>query len=564
MYRKPGVYVTQEYLASVKPARNIENYLPALFGTIAQVVEGEDAYFGIRARKLTAGSFTSYALPVKEHFAIDYSTLRVFIIPTSGTSMNIKSVSKKVYEDFGLKYTIPADYIDITEWLKTKTVTVDSNTITCVEDGRQTVYIPEEIKFTNDEMSLIQASPNIVFETVSETITDPGTGSTTTVDYSIPKGFDYVRVFIEFVAYPTEDNPILGYPQKVSSISQIEDVLGKIHPMNRLAFGAYLAFISNGGLLPVIATPIKQSAIDPLEPDTDALTDAILRVGVSPNVYALAPLADAANPTVINSTIQAINEAYSENYMRQFRVAMLGFKNIESAFGTNTNDKSAVKTYLNNIIAPLEEKRLRICMNPAFRINYNGLNYPVPGYMYGAFYAGQVAGLMNELTGKPSEILTETEVPVFNDIIYPNFLRYYFSEMDLNEIAAMGYWILYKDEDEKIKVRHQITTANLDVATLEDSIIRSVDYVSNSLKSTLKDFVARIVLTEDNINNVIKPAIEKKLELFKIAGIVGNNTRLVELVVSEESPDTLIANVRLQIVFPLNYVDLKVVAGAQV
>lgn len=550
-YRRPGVYVTQEYLATSRPTLKLDSYLPAIFGTSAYVVEGEDAYFGVRSLNETGPSV--YTLSKPADYSIDPSELRVFLSPAGMFAEPVRYFSRNLYSEYSVPFPRSTTAIDITEWLKTKTVVINNVTVNCFDAANGIIYLPDSIAFTEQEIASLKIYGNVTF--------DPVPNSTSLF---VPKNFDFVRVFVEYIARPSASNSLIGYPQKITSVAQIEQLFGRIHPLNPVAFASYLAMSASGSRMPIIAVMVPGSSLNPSEPDPIVLADIMKRVAINPAVYTLVPLGDASTSSYIQATINAIAEAYSENYMRQFRIAMLGFKSFKTAFGSNLNDKEAVKRNLANIISPLEEKRVRIVLNPVLQYYFNGFNYPIPGYYYAAIYAGQVGAMMNNLIGRPSDILTETVVPGVSDVLWPNFLRYYFSEQDLNEIASMGYWILYKDELDNVKVRHQITTANMDQATMEDSIIRTVDFVSNDLKSLLKNFVARILLTEQTLRNDIIPAITNRIQYYIGLGIVGPQTRLVEAFIPEDALDSVVVNIRVQVVFPLNYVDLRVTAGANV
>jgi len=553
-YVKPGVYVTQEYIPSRKTAPNIDNYLPMVMGVPVYVNEAQ-AYWG--SADTMTNNIVEIPLPWKDgfpsdFFEIDPNTVRVVLAPFTETGLPA-FITKDQFEKFGLPFQVPEMCADITDWLRTQIV----NGQPAISSTK--VQIPR-LKFASDELSNIVTYGGLQLSQVQETVIENGNTVTKTWYVVSPQR---VKIFVYFKAYPKSNSPKLGVPVKIRSEADIVSLFGPVHPANPLGFALYLTFQGSQNGYPVMAVPFAASSSDKDEPDVDEFIDVLNEVVVAPNIYAIAPLIDVSRVgqqsgiSVADALVSAVRLAESENYMRKFRIVMAGFKNTSYTAGLS---KPEVIAKLAKFIAPIEEKRVRILLNPVFMARFLTSSYPVPGYMYAPFYAGQVAYFMNRQM--PQTVLTETEVPVFTDVLWNNNLSYYFSEMELNELASYGYWILYKDDNTStVKVRHQLTTANTDMVTWEDSIIRSVDFISEDLKRVLMNYVARIVLTEETLNTIIRPAIEDRIKFYKATNICGPKTEISELVIPEDEPDKVHCVIKMQTLFPLNVVEFHIVAG---
>jgi hypothetical protein len=184
----------------------------------------------------------------------------------------------------------------------------------------------------------------------------------------------------------------------------------------------------------------------------------------------------------------------------------------------------------------------------------------------GFFAAAGLAGLRSGVV--PHQGLTNTEFLGADDL---SKVVIEFSQDDLNTMAEQGVWILTQEVIGATPyVRHQLTTDTRSLNTSEDSITTNVDSISYALRSVLAPFIGRFNVNPDNVIAVRAVLVE---ELRFRAGSTytsraGNqlvsftpDTDIIRLEQNAQYKDRLDVEVRLNVPYPMNYINLTLVVG---
>lgn len=184
----------------------------------------------------------------------------------------------------------------------------------------------------------------------------------------------------------------------------------------------------------------------------------------------------------------------------------------------------------------------------------------------GYFAAAGLAGLRSGVV--PHQGLTNSEFLGADDL---SKVVVEFSQDDLNTMAEQGVWIITQEVIGSTPyVRHQLTTDTGSLNTSEDSITTNVDSISYALKSVLSPFIGRYNVNPANVVAVRSAVIE---ELRFRAGSTytsraGNqlvsftpDSDIIRLEQNAQYKDRIDVEVRLNVPYPMNYINLNLVVG---
>lgn len=146
-----------------------------------------------------------------------------------------------------------------------------------------------------------------------------------------------------------------------------------------------------------------------------------------------------------------------------------------------------------------------------------------------------------------------------------------FSQDDLDTMAEQGIWIISQEVvGATAYVRHQLTTDTRSLNTSEDSITTNVDNISYALKHTLAPFIGRFNVNNENIA-AVREAIVKELTYRASSTRVeraGNQLTsftpqddIILLAANSTYKDMIDVEVRLNVPYPINYINLKLIVG---
>jgi hypothetical protein len=203
-------------------------------------------------------------------------------------------------------------------------------------------------------------------------------------------------------------------------------------------------------------------------------------------------------------------------------------------------------------------RRVRVVFPDTYK--YNGIT------KYGYFAAAGLAGLRSGVV--PHQGLTNTEFLGADDL---SKVVLEFNQDDLDTMADKGVWLLTQEiVGATPYVRHQLTSDKSSLNTSEDSITTNVDNISYALKKTLSPFIGRYNVNAENVA-VIRAAIVAELT-FRASNTAtartGNQLTsftpkddILRIAQNDTYKDMIDAEVRLNIPYPLNYINLRVIAG---
>jgi hypothetical protein len=175
----------------------------------------------------------------------------------------------------------------------------------------------------------------------------------------------------------------------------------------------------------------------------------------------------------------------------------------------------------------------------------------VNSYFASAAIAGLVSGV------NPSQGFTNFPLAGFTGVIGSTE---FFSRQDQATIAGGGVWILEEPvAGGPISTRHQLST---DVSTIEFrelSITKAIDFVAKFFRLQLKDLIGVNVINTNFLQNILRPAAEAVVRDIIEDTVVGEGTRIVSIRQSTDQPDTVEVDVRVDVLYPANYIDVTLI-----
>lgn len=173
----------------------------------------------------------------------------------------------------------------------------------------------------------------------------------------------------------------------------------------------------------------------------------------------------------------------------------------------------------------------------------------LPGFYMNAAIAGMIGNQ------PPQQSFTNLPMAGFTRVIGSND---FFSEKQLNVIAAGGNYVVVQDGDNTPLIsRMALTTDMTSIETRTDSILKVVDFVAKFLRRSIKGFIGRFNITQgflDSLGHVVQGLLGYLVE----NGIIIGGT-LDNIIQDEDNPDTVLFDVVLDPPYPCNYVRLTLV-----
>lgn len=219
-----------------------------------------------------------------------------------------------------------------------------------------------------------------------------------------------------------------------------------------------------------------------------------------------------------------------------------------------TRDERA--TNIAYIGGEFNNRRVRVVFPDEY--GYNGVKKK--GYFLAAALAGLRSGVV------PHQGLTNTQVLGADDL---EKVVNEFTQDQLNIMAEQGIWLVMQELAGATPfVRHQLTTDDSGLNTSEDSITTNVDNISYGLKHVLAPYIGTYNINPTNLL-VIRDAIVSELT-FRATGTrtvrAGNQlvsfTPKDDILLLQQNPnfkDRIDVEVRLNVPYPLNYINLKLI-----
>lgn len=164
-----------------------------------------------------------------------------------------------------------------------------------------------------------------------------------------------------------------------------------------------------------------------------------------------------------------------------------------------------------------------------------------------------VAGLVSALA--PNQPLANTPIPGFTKL---NHIRR-FTDTHFGIMAKSGVSCFIQDRDTSpVVLRNWMTTDMTNVNTRESSIVQMVDFYAKFLRTNLQAIGGRFNITDDFIDNMLRPGINGANRELITAGFIGQKTQIVSIEKSTLEKDRIFVTVELEVFAPANRITITV------
>ena len=387
------------------------------------------------------------------------------------------------------------------------------------------------------------------------------------------------------VGWRALDTSIVGQLLQVESSTDIEGLVGKRIPENPAAFGLSMA-LANAGTAVYVAT---------MSGTTSSYHDDTLSMLAGQDVYAIAPVIGldtsiassyATHATSRSAATEKLERIVFGNVIR----TITGTASTDATTIANSNLSLANKRYFSvhphvgyytdqrhistvhptyldamngdlGLQAILEEKvqtasttyykgqliNETVWSGIASVKSYVNTSIPIPGAFWCAAAAGQVSG------NPPQQ--GHTNLPIAGSITKTKYVTDYFSQTNLNTMAAGGTYIIHQSSPSAApSCRHQLSTDMSSVETRELSITKTVDFVSKFIRNGLSPYIGRNNITSQFLA-LIKMTLDGMKSYLIREGIVTDLT-IVGVEQSTTERDTLLVTISIGVPYPCNYIKI--------
>jgi len=216
--------------------------------------------------------------------------------------------------------------------------------------------------------------------------------------------------------------------------------------------------------------------------------------------------------------------------------------------GSSVKDLNAIAQAVGDAAEPYGSRRIYYIACDDVETSIDGTTFKIPGYYLSAAYAGMAAEQL------PQQPFTHMPLAGIGRVYGTDDT---FSEDQMDTMADGGRWVMVNLGGVAVS-RHQRSTDNTSVETMEFSITRALDWLSKGLRKTNRVFIGRSVITPGFLDQLTM-SNEGFLDYAEQLGAV-QKADLTELLQSEERPDTVLAEVETQPSYPCNKISITVVS----
>ncbi len=396
----------------------------------------------------------------------------------------------------------------------------------------------------------------------------------------------WVSGFVK-VGWRTLDTSLVGQMVQIESQTDVEGLIGKRVPENPAGFGASIA-INNAGTA-IYAVTMSGTDSDHHDDSLDLLS--------SQEVYAIGPVLPltaaiaanyAAHTTARSTPTEKMERIAFGNITRTITgtastdATTIAASNLSFAnkrffsvhphvgyYTANRHVSTVYPSYLNAMndsaltgIPAILEERIETSTTTYYKgqaINtavWSGISsvrsfvfasVPITGAYWCAAAAGQVAGNV------PQQGLTN--LPVAGNLSRVKYSNDYFSQTNLNTIAAGGTYIIHQNSPASVPTcRHQLSTDMSSVETRELSITKTVDFVSKYLRNALISYIGRYNITSQFLSLVGMTLDGLRQNLIR-DGIV-TDMNILSITQSTTERDNLLVSIEIAVPYPCNYIKI--------
>ncbi len=216
---------------------------------------------------------------------------------------------------------------------------------------------------------------------------------------------------------------------------------------------------------------------------------------------------------------------------------------------TGQQDKTAVAETIQSLGQTFLDRRFWMTFPDSCAATLSGIEQVIEGFYMNAAIAGMIA------QQPPQQSFTNFPMTGFTRVIGSNDT---FSERQLNVMAAGGAYIIVQDsQSAPLIARMALTTDLTSIETRTDSITKVVDFTAKFMRKGVRNFIGRFNITQaflDSLGSVIQGLIGFLVETGVLIGGTLNN-----LIQDEDSPDTVLIDITLDVPYPCNYIRLTLV-----
>jgi hypothetical protein len=232
--------------------------------------------------------------------------------------------------------------------------------------------------------------------------------------------------------------------------------------------------------------------------------------------------------------------------MEAFSVRVRGVPLVTS---TGAPDNQGIAETIAATGRTFQNRRLWMVAPDKCAATVNGLETLLEGFYMTAGIVGMIGAQ------PPQQSFTNFPMTGYTRVIGSNDR---FSERQLNIMAGGGAYIIVQDAPSAPLIsRFALTTDLTSVETRTDSVNKVVDFTAKLLRRALRNYIGRFNISQaflDSLGSVISGIGGFLIEAGVLIGFNLNN-----IVQDEDSPDTVLVDVTLDVPYPCNFIRLTLV-----
>jgi len=212
-------------------------------------------------------------------------------------------------------------------------------------------------------------------------------------------------------------------------------------------------------------------------------------------------------------------------------------------------DYAAIAETYADLATSYGDRRVTMTAPSQCAVSIDGLEQLVEGYYLNAGIAGMIG------QQPPQQGFTNFPMTGYARAVGSNDS---FSDTQMNVGAAGGvYWIVQEVANGPLTSRHQLTSDTSSIEKRELSITRVVDYTAKFMRAGLRNFIGKFNITQGFLDT-LSTVIQGQLSFLTETGVlIGGD--LSNIVQDTDNPDTVLADVVLDVPYPCNYIRLTLV-----
>jgi hypothetical protein len=205
---------------------------------------------------------------------------------------------------------------------------------------------------------------------------------------------------------------------------------------------------------------------------------------------------------------------------------------------------------LQGLARAFKDRRFILVEPDIATVTENSAPLDVPGYYLAAAVAGLSAG------SNPAQGFTNFPFAGFVGLKHSNF---YFNETQMQAIDAGGVFMFVQDTlGAPVTPRHQLTSDMTSIKTQEFSILKATDFVAKFIRTNIRKLIGINNVTQDFIDNVLKPQSQALIKSLVDDRIIGKNTKITNIAQDPVFKDTINVDISQDTLFPVNFINYTI------